>query len=145
MEKQILFACIVNGIFLNVGTPIYAEDEAPKCEKANDTIEWVAGIKISKTREDQIEHALTLALQGKTFAALERKYIEGRKENGYYMEPFKIIDIRNDEHGFTFIDLLVRLQRVVDNKPDLKREEFLVTFKADYDCGFVVSDTEKLN
>lgn len=107
--------------------------------KGKDSIEWVCLWNEPRTREEGLERVLTTELQRRIlFALQEKKYLKPGKENVYYFDPFKVTDIREDKNGISVIDVLVSVHRVINSKPDDKAEKFRITFRHDYDLGFVV-------
>lgn len=113
--------------------------------KEKDSIEWVALWGFPQTREGQLERMLTTELQRRTlFALQEKKYLKPGKEFVYSFDPFKVTDIRTVDGGFYELDVLASVHRVINNDIDKKAEKYQITFHANYDLGFVVTECNRI-
>ncbi|MED4731996.1 hypothetical protein P9597_28465 [Aneurinibacillus migulanus] len=147
MKKIIFRSFLSTMLMLFILTSwVYAENKHPyEMTKGKDSIEWVEMWDEPKTREEQLERILTTELQRRIlFALQEEKYLKTGKENVYYFDPFKVTDIREDKNGISVIDVLASVHKVINNKPDNKTEKFQITFRHDYNLGFVVTGCQKV-
>lgn len=113
--------------------------------KEKDSIEWVALWRFPQTREEQLERMLTTELQRRTLLALQEKgYLKGGKEYLYWFDPFKVTDMREVKDGPYELDVLATVQRVIDNKRDKKAKLYKITFRHNYESGFVVTKVSEL-
>ncbi|MCP1357238.1 hypothetical protein [Aneurinibacillus migulanus] len=146
--KKIVFSSILSTMLIPcIFTGwVYAENKHPyEMTKGKDSIEWACLWNEPRTREEGLERVLTTELQRRIlFALQEKKYLKPGKENVYYFDPFKVTDIREDKNGISIIDVLVSVHRVINSKPDHKAEKFRITFRHDYDLGFVVIGCQKI-
>ena len=117
-----------------------------KVIKGKDSIEWVAFWSLSKTREEQLERMVTTELQRRTLWALqEKRYLKTGKEHVYWFDPFHVTDMREVEGGFYELDVLASVHKVIKNEIDKKTEKYKITFRANYDLGFVVTNVSITN
>ncbi|BAU28352.1 hypothetical protein DFP93_101432 [Aneurinibacillus soli] len=125
---------------------IHAENKPfYETSKGQDSIEWVYLWDEPRTREEKLERILTSELQRRMLLALqEKKYVKSGKENIYYFDPFKVVDIRKDKHGVSEIDVLASVYRVINNKTEKKAEKFQITFRYNYDFGFMVIECQRV-
>ncbi|WP_413376115.1 hypothetical protein [Alkalihalobacillus sp. 1P02AB] len=147
MKKKIsfiLFSAVVITLLVTGLSTVSAEENTCHNEINKDSIEWVASLKEPITREEKLESALTLELQRRTLLTLEERYIEGGKENVYSFEPFQVSDIRQDDGGFIEIDVVASFQKLINNEPDKNIRSFQITFKHDYNCGFLAIKSKEL-
>ncbi|WP_433945341.1 hypothetical protein [Paenibacillus sp. SN-8-1] len=108
--------------------------------KEEDTIEWVALWRFPPTREERLERMLTTELQRRALGALqEKRYLKPGKENVYYLDPFQVTSIREIKGGFSELDILASVHKVRNNKIDKNTDKYQITFRYNYDLGFVVT------
>lgn len=113
--------------------------------KGKDAIEWIALWGFPQTREEQLERMLTTELQRRTLLALQEKgYLKTGKEYIYWLDPFKVTDMREVEGGFKELDVLATVQRVIENKRDKKVKMYTITFNHNYESGFIVTKISEL-
>jgi len=126
---------------------LHPERKPPHDHIANgrDSIEWVEMWDEPITREEKLERMLTIELQRRLlFALQEKKYVKPGKAHLYSIDPFKVIDMRTVKGGFSEMDVLVSVRRVLNNEIEKKAEKYLLTFRHHYDAGFVVTGCEKI-
>lgn len=113
--------------------------------KGKDSIEWVEMWDEPTTREEKLERMLTTELQRRAlFALQEKQFLKPGKAHLYSLDPFKVTDFRKMNGGVYKIDVLVSVHRVIDNNIDKKAENYCITFRHNYDLGFVVTGCEKI-
>jgi len=111
--------------------------------KGKDAIEWVALWGFPQTREERLERMLTTELQRRTLWVLqEKQFLKAGKENVFYFDPFQVTDMR-DVKGIYELDVLASVHKVINNEIDRKTENFQITFRHNYDSGFVVINVSK--
>lgn len=135
--------------FSMVQTAMAAPDQVNQLHgeinKGKDSIEWVALWNEPKTREGKLERMLTTELQRRTlFALQEKNYLKVGKQNVYYIDPFKISDMRIVDGGFYELDVLASVHRVIGDTPEKKAEKFRITFRHNYESGFIVTECHKI-
>jgi len=109
-----------------------------------DSIEWVALWGFPQTREEQLERMLTTELQRKTLFALQEKhYLKTGKEHVYSIDPFQVANMRTVDGGFYVLDVIASVHKVINNEVDQKVERYQITFRHNYDLGFVVMNVVK--
>ncbi|WP_144029131.1 hypothetical protein [Paenibacillus rigui] len=109
-----------------------------------DSIEWVALWGFPQTREAQLERMLTTELQRKIlFALQEKQYLKLGKENVYSFDPFQVTNIRTGNGGIYELDVLASVHEVINNEIDKKAEHYQISFRHNYDLGFVVTNVTK--
>ncbi|SIR70700.1 VOC family protein [Paenibacillus macquariensis] len=67
------------------------------------------------------------------------------KENVYYFDPFQVTDMREVTGGFYELDVLASVHEVINNEVDKKTENYQITFRHNYDSGFVVTHVSENN
>lgn len=116
-----------------------------EASREKETIEWIALWGFPQTREEQLERMLTTELQKRTLMVLqEKEYLKTGKEYVYWFDPFQVTDIREIEGGFYELDVLAKVQRVIDNKRDKKIRMYTITFTHNYESGFNVTKASEI-
>ncbi|HBU82393.1 MULTISPECIES: hypothetical protein [Paenibacillus] len=143
--RKILMSFLVLSIGTILSIPsvslAHPHDEATK---GKDSIEWVALWGFPQTREEQLERMLTTELQRKTlFALQEKQYLKTGKENVYSIDPFQVANMRTVDGGFYVMDVIASVHKVIHNEVDKKVEKYQITFRHNYDLGFVVMNVVK--
>ncbi|ADC52369.1 hypothetical protein BpOF4_21869 (plasmid) [Alkalihalophilus pseudofirmus OF4] len=116
-----------------------------QANQGKDLIEWVALWDEPTTREGKLERMLTTELQRRTlFALQEKNYLKLGKQNVYYIDPFKITDMRTIDGGFSELDVIASVYRVIGDTAEKKAERFQITFRHNYEFGFVVTDCQRI-
>ncbi|MNW00429.1 hypothetical protein D3C71_1959220 [compost metagenome] len=88
---------------------------------------------------------LTTELQRRTLLALQEKgYLKRGKEYVYWFDPFQVTGMRELEGGFYELDVLAKVQGVIENKRDKKVKMYKITFNHNYESGFVVTTVREL-
>lgn len=124
------------------------ESKPPNFEdtKGKDSIEWVEMWDEPTTREEKLERMLTTELQRRAlFSLQEKQFLKPGKAHLYSFDPFKVTNFRTVNGGLYEIDVLVSVHRVLDNKIDKKAEKYCITFRHNYDLGFVVTGCRKIH
>ncbi|MDQ0878831.1 hypothetical protein QFZ77_007490 [Paenibacillus sp. V4I3] len=144
MSKKLMSILVLSiAAILSVQLAIaHPHDEATK---GKDSIEWIAFWEFPQTREEQLERMLTTELQRRTLFALEEnKYLKPGKEYLYSFEPFKVTNMRTVDGGFSELDVTASVHRVINNDIEKKAEKFQITFRHNYDLGFVVTECNRI-
>ncbi|MUG45510.1 hypothetical protein [Paenibacillus woosongensis] len=135
---------------LIIGTSLSCQSAAALPPKQNqvekkDSIEWVALWEFPKSREGQLERILTTELQRKIlFALQEKQYLIPGVKNIYSFDPFKVTSMRQTDGGFYELDLIASFHKVTKNKIDKEAVKYQITFRHNYDQGFVVTKLNKI-
>lgn len=112
--------------------------------KGTDSIEWIAFWDFPQTKEGQLERMLTTELQRRTLWALQDKqYLKAGKDNNYWFDPFQVTNMRTGNGGIYELDVLAFVHKVINNEIDKKTEKYQITFRHDYDKGFVVTNVSE--
>lgn len=112
--------------------------------KGKDSIEWVALWEFPQTREEKLESMLTTELQRKIlFSLQEKQYLKTGKDNVYSFDPFQIANMKTVDGDFYVLDVIASVHKVINNEVDKKVEKYQITFRHNYDLGFVVMNVEK--
>lgn len=146
MSILLIFFVFISMVQLAMAAPDQGNKHLhDETNKENDSIEWVAMWDEPKTREGKLERMLTTELQRRILLALQEKdYLKAGKQNVYYIDPFKISDMRTVDGGFSELDVLASVHRVIGDKPEKKTEKFQITFRHNYESGFVVTECKKI-
>ncbi|SEB27703.1 hypothetical protein [Paenibacillus sp. 276b] len=143
--RKILMSILVLSIGAIFSIPLvsvaHPHDEV---SKGKDSIEWVALWKFPQTREEQLERMLTTELQRKIlFSLQEKQYLKTGKDNVYSFDPFQIANMKTVDGDFYVLDVIASVHKVINNEVDKKVEKYQITFRHNYDLGFVVMNVEK--
>ncbi|MDQ0878868.1 hypothetical protein QFZ77_007527 [Paenibacillus sp. V4I3] len=141
--RFILTLCVIIGILLTTKQSAIAH---PFDENTNkqDSIEWIAFWDFPHSREGQLERMLTTELQRRTlFALQEKKYLKPGKEFLYSFEPFEITNMKKGDDGFFELIVFATVHEVINNEK-MKAEAYQITFKHNYNLGFVVTECSRI-
>ncbi|MFK0526043.1 hypothetical protein ACINKY_27920 [Paenibacillus illinoisensis] len=143
--RKIMMSLLVLSIGAILSIPsVSAAHPHDEATKGRDSIEWVALWKFPQTREEQLERMLSTELQRKTlFALQEKQYLKSGKENVYSIDPFQVANMRMVDGGFYVLDVIASVHKVINNEVDKKVEKYQITFRHNYDLGFVVKNVVK--
>jgi hypothetical protein len=146
MRKKLMSVLILSiGAMLSIQS-VSAARPHDEATKGKDSIEWVALWGFPQTREEQLERMLTTELQRRTLLSLqEKRYLKTGKENVYSFDPFKVTNMRTGGGGIYELDVLASVHKVNNNEVDKKTEKYQITFRHNYDLGFVVTNVSKYN
>lgn len=145
--KKILISTLIlfMGAILSIQSASAAQPH-DESTKGKDAIEWSALWGFPQTREERLERMLTTELQRRSLWILqEMKYLKTGKENVYYFDPFQVTDMREVKGGFYELDVLASVHEVINNEVDKKTENYQITFRHNYDAGFVVTHISENN
>lgn len=141
---------VISILVLFIGTTLFTQSASSaqptgEASSDHDSIEWVTFWKFPQTRAEQLERMLTIELQRRTLLALqEQRYLKSGKDYVYWIDPFQVKNMREVEGGFYELDILAKVQRVIDQKIEKKAKMYEITFKHNYDSGFVVTKVREL-
>ncbi len=142
LTSTVFFSMVQSTMAIPVQVNKHLHDET---DKEKDSIEWIAMWDEPTTREGKLERMLTTELQRKTlFALQEKNYLKAGEQNVYYIDPFKITDIKTIDGGFYQLDVLASVHQVVENSPEKESQTFRITFKHNYELGFVVTECQEI-
>lgn len=145
--KKILIATLI--LFMGAILSIQSANAAQphdESTKEKDAIEWIALWGFPQTREERLERMLTTELQRRSLWVLqEKKYLKTVKENVYYFDPFQVTDMREVKGGIYELDVLASVHEVINSEVDKKTENYQITFRHNYDSGFVVTHVSDNN
>jgi hypothetical protein len=146
MRKKLMSILILSiGAILSIQS-VSAAHPHDEATKGKDSIEWVALWGFPQTREEQLERMLTTELQRRTLLSLqEKRYLKTGKENVYSFDPFQVTNMRTGDGGIYELDVLASVHKVINNEVDKKAEKYQITFRHNYDLGFVVTNVSKYN
>ncbi|PYY25954.1 hypothetical protein [Paenibacillus illinoisensis] len=141
--REILTSFLVLSIGAILSIPsVSAAHPYDEATKGKDSIEWVALWKFPKTREEQLERMLSTELQRKTlFALQEKQYLKLGKENVHSIDPFQVANMRTVDGGFYVLNVIASVHN--NNEVDKKVEKYQITFRHNFDLGFVVMNVVK--
>jgi hypothetical protein len=145
MRKKLMSILVLSiAAILSVQSAIaHPHDEATK---GKDSIEWIAFWEFPRTREEQLERMLTTELQRRTLLALqEKQFLKAGKENVYSFDPFQVTNMGKVHGGFYELEVLATVHRVINTDIDKKAEKYQITFRHNYDLGFIVTNVSKNN
>lgn len=77
-----------------------------------------------------------LALQEKGYLMIGKEYV-------YWFDPFQVTNMREVEGGFYELDILAKVQRMIDNKTDKQVKMYTITFKHHDESGFSVTQVNE--
>jgi hypothetical protein len=136
-------------LFLSIGAifsipSVSVAHRHDEVSEGKDSIEWVALWRFPQTREEQLERMFTTELQRKIlFALQEKQYLKTGKDNVYSIDPFQIANMKTVDGDFYVLDVIASVHKVINNEVDKKVEKYQITFRHNYDLGFVVMNVEK--
>ncbi|WP_082865731.1 hypothetical protein [Paenibacillus crassostreae] len=142
---------LISTIVLSIGAILSIQSASvaqphDEMTKGKDAIKWIALWGSPQTREERLERMLTTELQRRTLWVLqEKKYLKTGKEYVYYFDPFQVTDMREVKGGFYELDVLASVHEVINNVVDKKTENYQITFRHNYDSGFVVTHVSENN
>ncbi|OAB42529.1 hypothetical protein [Paenibacillus antarcticus] len=146
MKNKLISTLVLSiGAILSIQSASVAQPH-DETTKGKDAIEWIALWGSPQTREERLERMLTTELQQRTLWALQEKQcLKTGKENVYYFDPFQVTDMREVTGGFYELDVLASVHEVINNEVEKKTENYQITFRHNYDSGFVVTHVSENN